>query len=71
MLNLKGRSKEWWKKLGTILADWPTMKATMIQKYGIVDKEEVSAKLDQIKQNLKQRVQACHDRMEKLLQETN
>jgi hypothetical protein len=43
----------------------------MIQKYGIVDKEEVSAKLDQIKQNLKQRVQACHDRMEKLLQETN
>jgi len=34
------------------------MKIAMLLKYGIVDKEEVRAKLDQIKQEPKQKVQA-------------
>jgi hypothetical protein len=37
------------------------MKATMMLKYNIVDKEEVRAKLDMIKQELKQRIQTCYD----------
>jgi ATP-dependent exoDNAse (exonuclease V) beta subunit len=65
-LNLRGKTKEWFKKFVTTLADWPTMKVAMLLKYGIVDKEEVRAKLDQIKQEPKQKVQACHDRMEKI-----
>ncbi len=63
-LNLKGKSKRWYKKLVDGLIDQPTMKVTMLLKYGIVDKEEVQAKLDQIKQEPKQRVQAYHDKME-------
>jgi hypothetical protein len=47
-LNLKGKFKEWYKKLGTIPIDYPTMKIAMILKYGMVDKEEVCVQLDQI-----------------------
>jgi hypothetical protein len=32
------------------------MKAAMLLKYGIIDKEEVKTKLDLIKQELKQKV---------------
>jgi hypothetical protein len=41
------------------------MKVVMLLKYDIVDKEEVHAKLDQIKQKPKEWVQAYHDKMEK------
>ncbi len=37
----------------------------MLLKYGIMDKEEIQAKLDQIKQEPKQWVQIYHDIMEK------
>jgi hypothetical protein len=36
-LNLKGKSKEWFKKLTTIPIDWQTMKGAMLLKYGKVD----------------------------------
>ncbi len=42
------------------------MKAAMLLKYGIIDKEEVKTKLDLIKQELKQKVQAYYGKMEKL-----
>jgi hypothetical protein len=47
-LNLKGKFKEWYKKLGTTLVDYPAMKSTMILKYGMVDNEEVCVKINQI-----------------------
>jgi hypothetical protein len=47
-LNLRGKAKEWFKKIATNPTNWPTMKAAMLLEYGIVDKEEVRAKLDQI-----------------------
>ncbi len=65
-LNLRGKSKELYKKLAIAPIDQPTMKVVMLLKYSTMDKEEVWAKLDQIKQELKQIVQAYHDRMEKL-----
>ncbi len=55
---MRGKTNEWFKKFVTTLGDWPTMKIAMLLKYGIVDKEEVRAKLDQIKQEPKQKVQA-------------
>jgi hypothetical protein len=42
------------------------MNATMLLKYGTIDKEEVKAKLDLIKQEPKQWVQTYYDQMEKL-----
>jgi len=36
--------------------NWQTMKITMLLKYGIINKEEVRAKLDLIEQELKQKV---------------
>jgi hypothetical protein len=36
--------------------NWQTMKIAMLLKYGIINKEEVRAKLDLIKQELKQKV---------------
>jgi intergrase/recombinase len=39
---------------------------TMLLKYGIVDKEEIKAMLDVIKQKPKERVQGYYDIMEKL-----
>jgi hypothetical protein len=57
-LNLKGKFKEWFKELMAVPIDWQTMKATMLLKYGTIDKEEIKAKLDLIKQEPKQRVHA-------------
>jgi hypothetical protein len=48
-LNLKGKSKKWFKKLVAAPMDWETMKATMLLKYGTIDKKKVRAKLDLIK----------------------
>jgi hypothetical protein len=48
-LNLKGKSKEWFKKLVVTPMDWETMKATMLLKHGTIDKKEVRTKFDLIK----------------------
>ncbi len=64
--NLQGKSKDWYKKLATVPTDWPSMKVAMLLKYGMVDKEYIQVKLDQIKQEPKQKVEAYHDKMEKL-----
>lgn len=65
--NLKGKAKELFKKLGVVApSDWQAMKVTMLLKYGTIDKEKVRTKLDLIKQEHKQWVQAYYDQMEKL-----
>ncbi len=46
--------------------NWQTMKIAMLLKYDIINKKEVRAKLDLIKQELKQKVQAYYGKMEKL-----
>ncbi len=65
-LNLKGKSKEWFKNLIIAPTDWQTMEVAMLLKYGTIDKEEVKAKLDLIKQEPKQKVHAYYDKLEKL-----
>jgi hypothetical protein len=55
-LNLGGKSKEWFKKLIATPTNWQAMKVTMSLKYGTIDKKEVRAKLDLIKQEPKQHV---------------
>lgn len=45
-LNLRNKSKEWFKKLVVALTNWQAMKVVMLLKYGIVDKEEIKVKLD-------------------------
>jgi hypothetical protein len=53
-LNIRGKSKERFKKLIATLMDWQALKAAMLLKYGTIDKKEVRAKLDLIKQEPKQ-----------------
>jgi hypothetical protein len=55
-LNLRGKSKKWFKKLATMPTNWQAIKVVMLLKYHIMDKEEIRAKLDQVKQKPKQRV---------------
>lgn len=43
-----------------------TMKVNMMLKCEIVDKQEIRSKLDVIKQEPKQQVQAYYDKMQKL-----
>jgi hypothetical protein len=38
---LRRKSKEWYKKLVDVPIGWHVMKATMLLKYGNMDKEEV------------------------------
>jgi hypothetical protein len=52
-LNLRGKSKELYKKLAISPIDWLALKVVMLLKYGTIDKEEVWAKLDQLKQEPK------------------
>ncbi len=49
-LNLKGKSKEWFKKLTIIPIDQQIMKGAMLFKYGIVDLKKKS-KLNWIQSN--------------------
>jgi hypothetical protein len=54
-LNLKVKAKKWFKKFVIVPSNWLVMKATMFLKYGTVGKEKVKAKLDQIKQEPRQK----------------
>jgi hypothetical protein len=40
-LNLRGKSKKWFKKLATMLANWQAIKVVVLLKYRIVDKDEI------------------------------
>jgi hypothetical protein len=65
-LNLRGRAKEWFRRLQLAPADWDNLRMLMIQKYGNVDTDDVRMKLDAIKQEPRERVQKYFERLDKL-----
>jgi len=67
-LNLKGRAKEWFKRMQPAPADWPELKILIVQKYGNVDADDIRMKLDAIKQEPKERVQKYFECLDKLFQ---
>ncbi len=69
-LNLHGRTKEWFKKLNLLRTYWIVLKTTIVQKFGDVDVDvdEIRIKLDVIKQEPKERVEKCFERLGKLYQ---
>jgi predicted aspartyl protease len=67
-LNLRGRAKEWFKKLQPGPADWAKLKTLIVQKYGRVDDDDIRMKLDAIKQEPKETVQKYFERLDKLFQ---
>ncbi len=67
-LNLKGRAKEWFRRLQPALANWVELKNLIVQKYGDIDVDDIRMKLDAIKQEPKERVQKYCERFDKLFQ---
>jgi hypothetical protein len=65
-LNLRGRAKEWFKRLQPAPADWPELKMLIVQKYENVDVNDIRMRLDAIKQEPKERVQKYFERLDKL-----
>jgi hypothetical protein len=56
-LNLRGRGKEWFKRLQPTPVDWAELRTLIVQKYGDVDADDVVMKLNDIKQEPKEKVQ--------------
>ncbi len=48
-LNLRGKAKEWFRRLQPVLADWVKLWMLMVQKYGNVDADDIRMKMDAIK----------------------
>jgi hypothetical protein len=48
-LNLRGRAKEWFKRLQPTATDWVELRTLIVQKYGDVDANDIKMKLDAIK----------------------
>ncbi len=67
-LNLKGRAKEWFKRLQPAPIDWVKLRNLIVQKYGDVDADDIMMKLNAIKQEPKERVQKYFERLDKLFQ---
>jgi hypothetical protein len=67
-LNLRGRAKEWFKRMQPAPADWPELRTLIVQKYGNVDADDIRMKLDAIKQEPKERVQKYFERLDRLFQ---
>ena len=55
-LNLRGRAKEWFRRLQLAPADWAELWTHMIQKYGNINADDIRMKMDAIKQEPKERV---------------
>ncbi len=66
--NLSGKAKEWCRRLQLTLANWAKLQTLIVQKYGIVDVDDIRMKLDAIKQEPKERVQKYFERLDKLFQ---
>jgi len=67
-LNLRGRAKEWFKRLQLAPVDWAELKTLIVHKYGDVDADDIKMKLDAIKQKPRERVQKYFERLDKLFQ---
>lgn len=64
-LNLRGKAKDWVKRHAPPLETWEELAGALIEKFGQYDAVEVKGKLDAIKQEPRQRVQAYYDRLER------
>jgi hypothetical protein len=53
-LNLRGRAREWFRKLQSAPANWLELRTLILQKYGKVDTDDIRMKLDVIKQEPKE-----------------
>jgi hypothetical protein len=67
-LNLRGRAKEWFRKLQPVLANWTELRNLIVQKYGGIDSDDIQMKMDAIKQEPRERVQRYFERLDKLFQ---
>jgi len=65
-LNLRGRAKEWFRKLQPALADWAKLRTLIVQKYGRIDADDIRMKMDVVKQEPKEQVQKYFKRLDKL-----
>ncbi len=68
-LNLRGRAKEWFKKLNLAPADQIELRTWIVQKYGNINVDDIHIKLDAIKNEPKERVQKYYERLDKLFQQ--
>jgi hypothetical protein len=50
---------------------WIVLRTTIVQKFGDVDADEIRVKLDVIKQEHKEQVEKCFERLDKLFQRRN
>jgi predicted aspartyl protease len=67
-LNLRGRTKEWFRRLQPAPVDWTELRNLIVQKYGNIDADDIRMKLDAIKQEPTERVQKYYERLDKLFQ---
>ncbi len=67
-LNLRGRTKEWFRRLQPAAADWVELRTLIIQKYGDINVDDIKTKLDAIKQEPKERIQKYFEYLDKLFQ---
>lgn len=65
-LNLKGKVRDWYKRIDLVFFNWATLKHTTEQKYGVVDLEEIKIRLETNKKKPNQGVQLYYDKLEKL-----
>jgi len=67
-LNLRGRAKEWFKRLQLAPANWAELRTLIVQKYGNINVDDIRMKLDAIKQEPKERVQKYFEHLNRLFQ---
>jgi predicted aspartyl protease len=65
-LNLRGRAKEWFRKLQPAPADWAELRTLIVQKYGGINADDIRMKMDAVRQEPKERVQKYFERLDKL-----
>jgi hypothetical protein len=68
MLNLRGRAKEWFRRLHLALTKWIELWTLIVQKYGDVDVDGIKMKVDAIKQESKEKVHKYFECFDKFFQ---
>jgi hypothetical protein len=67
-LSLRGRAKEWFKRLQPVPADWAELRIVIVQKYWRIDDDDIRMRLNAIKQEPRERVQKYFEHLDKLFQ---
>jgi len=67
-LNLRGRAKEWFRRLHLTPTNWTELRTLLVQKYGDVNVNDIKMKLDAIKQEPKETIQKYFEHFDKLFQ---